>query len=252
MQVKVKGQFLCLTMIALLILLLATHFDSLCATWGTNMVALHIVEESRSPTISESWMQSTCWLDFAFSCAPDAANALRLGGYLYLRQGWVSDAVDLLERVAPRDQMASFWLGEAYSRQGRHSDAVVAWRRAGAAPYFLALGHGPYGALDYETACLYYLRAVEIAPDMARAHMYAGHCYSRRGDLVLAEQAYRQAIQLDPKDGWSYLHLAGLLRRMGEPDKARGVLGSCIEQAQSGSWYALCQEANEALTGISP
>jgi tetratricopeptide (TPR) repeat protein len=143
--------------------------------------------------------------------------------------------------VASRDSLAAFWLGATYDSEGRHDEAISAYRQAGAATYFLEQGHDPYAAGDYESACSSYSRASEIAPDMALAQMYMGHCHMRRGDFSQAEAYYRRAIQLDPQYGYPYIHLANLLReQLQRPDLAREVLMDCVSRVESAHWRQEC------------
>lgn len=212
-----------------LLVLLATRIGGFFSSLQGNLVARDVAV----------WALSTSQVQFN----DDWTLSTRLGGYLFLEQGRLADSVNLLERVAAKDRIASFWLGEAYVRLGRYDEAIVAWRGADSASYFLNLGHLSYAALDYYTACLYYLRAVEIAPDMAIAHMYSGHCYWRTGNVVLAEREYLRALQLDPEYGYPYLHLASLyVDGFRQPERARIVLEKCIEQVQSAYWVMECQK----------
>lgn len=206
------------------------------------MVALKILRDRDTQASSIIVRDSACSLNEALRYSASSPNLVRLCGYSLLSQGKLSDAATLLEHAVPKDIFASFWLGRVYSDLSRHDEAISAWRKAGAAPYFLSLGHMSYAMLDNVTACIYYLRAVEIAPDMAIAHMYAGHCYWRIGNLVLAEREYLRALQLDPEYGYPYLHLAGLyVEGFSQPDRARTLLENCIKQMQIPYWINECQ-----------
>lgn len=156
-----------------------------------------------------------------------------------------SEGISLLEKASPQDPVSLFRLGEAYSRLGLHDKAISAWRQARAELYFLERGHQSYETLDYELACTNYLLAVEIAPDMALAHMYAGHCFLRRDQLDRAEQEYRRAIVLDPAYGYPYIHLAHILNTsLQRSEEAMNVLDACLEHA-SAHWQGECSEAKQ-------
>ena len=159
-----------------------------------------------------------------------------------------SERAEALLRTAPQDnKLGQYWLAEAYARLGRPEDATLAWRRAGAASYFLSLGHPPYEAGDYQSACLYYLRAAMIAPTNARAQMYAGHCYSRTGRIDEAVRAYRSAIDLDSRDGWSYVHLANRYSAdLHDTPSAQAILKKCMSIADA-EWVQLCATALQSL-----
>jgi tetratricopeptide (TPR) repeat protein len=218
----------------------------------TNLVADRVMKEAASPTEVRPKVTDE-WLDSVLKSTLGVAGMARLGGYHYLHQGQVADAVGALENARTSDRVAAFWLGKAYDLQGRHNDATAAYQRAGAAMYFLERGHPPYEMGDYETACRNYLRAVEIAPQMAIAHMYMGHCLVRRGEYLPAETSYRRAIELDPQFGYPYLHLASLLREhLQLPNAARDVLLDCIARVESAYWRRECLAKSRLPTLVEP
>lgn len=243
LQIKYVVVAACVLLVGLLVTTWSRPFS---AAWLTNLAAVSIVHEDMVQPRKIISGSKTDRSNDAMLSGPVTIGMTRLVGYSALQRGQSVEAVSILERVAQNDRIAAFWLGEAYERLGRHDEAIAAWRQAGAASYFLGLGHKPYESMDYDTACLNYLRAVEIAPDMALTHMYAGHCYVRRGEFTLAEQEYRRAIQLDPQYGYPYIHLATLLTdHLKRPDEAADALRRCLAATQAGEWYRMCQRASQ-------
>ena len=165
----------------LLGVLCIVSYRPLQTAWRTNVVALRVLKETA--TQADGWPSSSSdWLEAVVQSVPDATGPARLGGYYYLRRGRTVDAARLLERVASRDSLAAFWSGATYDSEGRHDEAISAYRQAGAATYFLERGHDPYAAGDYESACSSYLRGIrDLRRDGAGPNVYGALPYAPRG-----------------------------------------------------------------------
>ncbi len=233
----------------LVLLILMICGNTLIAAWYRNATAHFVLDQVTSQSISQAGVYfNDCQSVTIVECIPDLSKSPRLGGYYYLTQGRLAEAVELLKPAASTDRIAAFWLGEAYYRQGLNDEAIAAWRMADASAYFLNRGHQPYAEGDFLTACKYYLLAVAIGPEVALNHMYAGHCYWRLRDYVHAEQEYNRAIELDPAYGYPYLHWALMLSGdLKQPEQARRILQRCVNEVQSDYWRAECATALTAL-----
>lgn len=66
--------------------------------------------------------------------------------------------------------------------------------------------------------------------DRPESHLNLGIVYTQAGDAVAAENAYRQAIKLDPHFGPAYTNLADLYRLQGLDKNAEKVLAEGIKQ----------------------
>ncbi len=80
-------------------------------------------------------------------------------------------------------------------------------------------------ACDLETAspleaCAAYLRALEIEPAFADAHVNLGRLFHGLGELGKAEAHYREALRLDASDATSHFNLGVLLQDRGRPEEA--------------------------------
>jgi tetratricopeptide (TPR) repeat protein len=238
--------------VCLLGVFLIVEWSPIEETILANLIAYRVMREAATPGEARSGA-ADAWLDSVLDFTLRSARTARLRGYHYLYQGQAADAVESFENAGVSDRMAALWLGKAYDLQGRHSEATAAYRHAGAAVYFLKQGHPPYEMGDYETACRNYSRAVEIAPQIAVAHMYMGHCYLRRGEFLLAEASYRRAVALDSQYGYPYLHLANLLKdHLQQPDAAKDVLTDCIEQVESAYWRQECMTKRLQIAQSEP
>lgn len=77
----------------------------------------------------------------------------------------------------------------------------------------ISLGNIFYDNGDSGQSILYYLRALEINPDLPGVRTDLGTMYWRNNDIGLAEQAFRDAIGSDDSFGFAYLNLGLLLYR---------------------------------------
>lgn len=235
-----------------LLMVIFTSADSVCASTAMNVAFFRILDNGSALTDSDL-ASLTPWLSLALKCRPSSPSLARWKAFVYSHRGQTVDAAQLIERAGPQDEVSFFWLGEAYSRQGRQDEAIAAWRKAKAAPYFIVRGQKAYEEHDLEAICRNYLLGVAIAPDMALAQMYAGHCYNLRGEYVLAEQAYRRAIELAPTYGYPYIHIANMFFfNMKLPEPARSVLEDCMAHMSPGYWRQACQEAATSFFGSAP
>jgi len=65
-----------------------------------------------------------------------------------------------------------------------------------------------------------YLRALDLDPDMAEAHVNLGRLFHVTGELGRAEPHYRDAVRLDPDDPTPHFNLGVLLEELGRQDEA--------------------------------
>ena len=174
-----------------------------------------------------------------------------------------------LVRENPRDELAGYFLGEAYRAAGNEPAALTAWRRAGSVTVFRnrAWWHG--SLTDFETAIeiggvdapTYYRfgdalfergdlkRAREMyasglktdrAPEGAPALGANGRLAEIDGDWQRAASLYERALQLDPNDSTTYYRLATILsRHLHQPQKALAWCERSIEKTRAMTGY-LC------------
>jgi tetratricopeptide (TPR) repeat protein len=65
-----------------------------------------------------------------------------------------------------------------------------------------------------------YERALDLAPDMAEAHVNLGRQLHLAGERGRAEPHYREAVRLEPDDPTPHFNLGVLLEELGRKDEA--------------------------------
>jgi len=73
---------------------------------------------------------------------------------------------------------------------------------------------------DFDTALIYYQKAMELDPSLALAYNDAGIMYEAKGWNDRAKQAYAKAIELDPTMLSPYYNLGVIYEREGDLDRA--------------------------------
>jgi Flp pilus assembly protein TadD, contains TPR repeats len=137
------------------------------------------------------------------------------------------EAIQALERsveIDPQQEEAWGQLGALYSQTGQAGKALAAYSRA------LRLGAS---AESYSNFIDYLIRlgrfdeAEKVAaeglakhPASGELHYEFGKLQRRRGNLVAAERALRQAVSLNLVDASVHYLLAGVLQRLGKADEA--------------------------------
>jgi tetratricopeptide (TPR) repeat protein len=191
----------------------------------------------------------------------DQSVMVVLAGYL-MEAGQAGHGVELLEAVVadhPDYVEALNVLGVASARLGRHAQAQVAWRRVialdptSASAYenlgVDALGQGDYsgaaasayenlgvdalGQGDYSGAVAHLSRALDIDPDLARAHNAIASTYLRmhRPDEAIAH--WKRALEINPDLFEALYNLGTVLYDSGKKDEARLYLERFVREAPS-------------------
>ncbi len=153
----------------------------------------------------------------------------------YLRAGIPAKALRLIEPLAkshPADAALQYQLGVARIRSGAPGEALEALEQAGkhgrmADAYLLAgataleLGQMQRARDDLE-------KAVGIDPKIPGAWTWTGMARDRVSDEEGAKQAYRAALELDPRDFEANLHLGAILYRERNMDAAKPFLDRAL------------------------
>jgi len=158
-------------------------------------------------------------------------------------------------RLKARDARAAYGLGNIYVDQQRWDDAEKSYRQAfdsnsNNPDVLLALSFvlvqprtGAGNARRVVDAETFARRATTIQPTNAMAFDRLGAALEARGILSNdTEQAYRRAVELDPKFAVAQIHLARLLRKVNRGAEAEPYYAGAIEQAQDAPTLALIAE----------
>ncbi|MDX6611019.1 MAG: protein O-mannosyl-transferase [Blastocatellia bacterium] len=159
-------------------------------------------------------------------------------------------------RLKARDPRAAYGLGNIYVDQQRWDDAENSYRQAfdsssNDADILMALSFvlvqprtGAGNARRLVDAETFARRATNIQPTNAMAFDRLGAALEARGILSNdTEQAYRRAVELDPKFAVAQIHLARLLRKVNRGAEAEPFYARAIEQAQDAPTLVLIAEA---------
>ncbi len=174
---------------------------------------------------------------------PHSAAAARLlsfaGSVYFLNHDYVNAAIawKKSEAIAPLDASIRFSLSMAYIRMG-HPDwarkelesLAAANPRESLYPYWL--GRLDYDGHEYNGAIRHFQRAIELAPQVARAYDNLGLCYYYQNQNALAVESYKKAIELGrnaPRpSAWPYLNLAITLQFLNQLTDAEANLREAI------------------------
>jgi len=173
-------------------------------------------------------------LDRALELDPKSALSLYLRGvYLSRRTDWVKARVDLQRAAAldPDSAPVAFALGRVLAEQGEYVAAETQFTRAltrepDNLDWQLALAELYIGHLIRvaEKGVPAAQRAVDLAPDDARARDWLGWGLHLGGDDARSESELREAIRLSPTLARARLHLGNLLIDVGRIEAGRAEL----------------------------
>lgn len=153
-------------------------------------------------------------------------------------------AYNRAKNLKPKDSRAIYGLGNLYSDQQRWEDAEISYRAAlkldpANAIVNVALSYVlsqpiivPNLSDRYDEAELFARRAIELAPSNALAFDQLGVAMELRGLISEeTENAYRNAIRLDPSFTPAYAHLGRLLRRQGNLKESAAAYDNAVKRS---------------------
>jgi tetratricopeptide (TPR) repeat protein len=161
--------------------------------------------------------------------------------------------------IKPRDPRAVYGLGNLYSDQQRWDEAETAYRSALqldpesaivriALSYVLSQPIFVENLSDrYEESEKLARRAIELAPSNALAYDQLGVSRELRGLIGReTEDAYRNAIRLDPAFAPPYAHLGRLLRRRGQVKESDAAYQNALRYSAEVSTMVLVAEVMQS------
>lgn len=182
--------------------------------------------------------------DRALSLEPSSYKAMRRLGEIAMRQGRFEEAMDWFERslaINPRYGRVHYSAALACARLGRDDSAarhMEAFHEYGHAelvddPLLQEVYRLRTGALfkisqgvqeterrNYDQAIIHLLRALEIRPDYALAHINLANAYTRKGASEQALKHYRIGLSLEPDSALAHKNLGMLLAQLERVDEA--------------------------------
>jgi tetratricopeptide (TPR) repeat protein len=119
-------------------------------------------------------------------------------------------------RIEPRNDGANNNLGNIFKGRGQQDSAEVYYRKALEVNPDLPQANQNLGDLlikkkQYAESIPYFLKAREASPNKALVHWSLASAYEASAALQLAEESYRQAIDVDPTFPRSYFGLGTML-----------------------------------------
>lgn len=166
---------------------------------------------------------------------PDHAPAWHARGLLALRLGRPQQATEFVAKAARLDETQGIYqrnLTELYRRQGLHSKAALAGRRACKllpddldAHYNLGLAYTD--ARSFEEAAGCFRQALKLMPQHSLSWNNLGSVLEQQGHEEAAREAYEHAINANPENAEAHNNLGVLLNRAGAGTQAR----LCFEKA---------------------
>ncbi|MBI3611287.1 MAG: tetratricopeptide repeat protein, partial [Nitrospirae bacterium] len=140
-----------------------------------------------------------------------------------------------LTEANPQDLQTRFQLGYLYDIVGRYDEAEIEYRKAveidSRHPFpHLNLGHVLKKKGRYRKAIEEYRAAMELgAPDPVGILNNMGSCYNSMQDFPSAEDAFKKAVEVNPKNHYAYVNLAILYETRNETAEAIGILQKAKE-----------------------
>jgi tetratricopeptide (TPR) repeat protein len=123
-----------------------------------------------------------------------------------------------------RVQQLAFAEGYALWQDGRRDDALARWRQENTIELVLDQANLLLSHSDLAEAEALCIAALELGPDLARAHFLLGRVRLETGDDEAAEQAFETALALEPENRVARLELGLLYEASGLYEEAYAQL----------------------------
>lgn len=169
--------------------------------------------------------------------------------------------VDKALAIQPRSADANLLKGMIFDRQGNNAAGLDYIRRAmnykpGDGNYIHNYGVALCLSKNYAEGIKYLLQAA-AAPGYQRvANTWAamGSCYAQAGDFTQAEQALKKALEVEPRNGFALMQLAGFMYKKNDPIAARqyfNQMGPVTDLGASALWLGIriARKQGDALYG---
>jgi tetratricopeptide (TPR) repeat protein len=141
-------------------------------------------------------------------------------------EGPSAAALDLAKQLEKAKQLTG---------AGRHDQAIeiytafLAKDPKGNPPVYYYLGKSLFGSGDLARAEQAFRQALELQPKMRGCHFYLGNiARAKGGDADGALAAFQKAVQVNPEKSEAYLQMAGIYEQRGEKDRAEEMYQQVI------------------------
>ena len=177
----------------------------------------------------------------AIEADPENTGAYAKLSNTYRLMGDVSKAIQVDEtamKVAPDSVEAILSLANAYYTQKRYDQATELYQRVleldpkQVRPYLSLADIAMVQNNDQETALEMYQAAISANPSYGLAISSLGDFYLKRGQLDLAEQAYRTILEQPEATASNYLAISNIQQMRGDWDQALLTLQAALENAK--------------------
>lgn len=163
------------------------------------------------------------YLDSALKLNPALTQAYLLLGRAYCLLGDSQNAIrpyDTYANLRPSNPLGHLELGFAYQAYGDQKFAVAAWQAAGlSAQDFIDVGHSLVERQQFESAVVWYERALYAQPGLADAWYALGLVYQRQAQWQAAIEAYSAALEASV---WQSIRVGDVYYRLGQVYQSAG------------------------------
>src|SRR5262252_531258 len=151
---------------------------------------------------------------------------------LYMKMDALREAYPEFLRAAdamPDDENAQLQAGNLLLMAGRYQDAktrarVALKKNPQSVPALVLLGNSLAGLKDMESAIEVSQQAALLEPTKSGLYRNIGVFQLAKGDIDLAERAFKRALEVDPKSISAYLALAEMYRIAGRSSQVEATL----------------------------
>ncbi len=174
---------------------------------------------------------------------PDLAEARGVLGMAKLKYEWdwrgAEQEFKRAIQLNPSYALAHIWYSFYLSTQGRHQDAIAHARTARELDMFsraanVNVAMQNYEARQYDEAIEQYDKTLELFPRLWVAHLGRGLAFVQKGVRDRALEDLELAVEISEGNHAAVGALGYGYARLGDPEKARGVLAELINSSEEG------------------
>ena len=191
------------------------------------------VEVARMLTLNEQVEESLTLIEEAIELQPENPWHLRVGIDIATQKGRPSKAIEWISRLRqmpgqPVDELG-LELAAQQAAMRQYDEAIKTLqqleKQVGITPEVSEAKRQYWQAQNKPDKALIEIRNLCLAmPMRADLWMYLGQLAFQQGDVKSAQEAFRKAMELEPRNGKAYLAMADVQRVLKNPSEARRLL----------------------------